>query len=78
MGHLRRAGMLAPRGCYAVPHPAPRRVVLLCRLGEALERPFPDRLQFVLGTESGMITSIVRWVTDKNRQAGCLWVGDHY
>jgi len=32
------------------------------RLGEALDRPFPDRLQFVLGTESGMITSIVRKV----------------
>lgn len=29
---------------------------------QAAARPFPDRLQFVLGTESGMITSIVRKV----------------
>lgn len=28
----------------------------------ALEQPFPDKLQFILGTESGMITSIVRKV----------------
>ena len=32
------------------------------RLSEALERPFPDKLKFVLGTEVGMITSIVRKV----------------
>ena len=32
------------------------------RLGEALDRPFSDRLTFVLGTEAGMITSIVRKV----------------
>lgn len=29
------------------------------RLQEALERNIPDHLQFVLGTESGMVTSIV-------------------
>ena len=34
-------------------------VFLPCRLSGALEQPFPERLQFVLGTESGMITSIV-------------------
>lgn len=32
------------------------------RLQEALERPFPDKLQFILGTEVGMVTSIVRKV----------------
>lgn len=35
---------------------------IAARLNEALERPFADRLQVVLGTESGMITSIVRKV----------------
>lgn len=32
------------------------------QVSDALSKPFPDRLQFVLGTESGMITSIVRKV----------------
>ncbi|KAK9814582.1 hypothetical protein WJX72_008196 [[Myrmecia] bisecta] len=32
------------------------------KVATALEQPFPDRLQVVLGTESGMITSIVRKV----------------
>ena len=36
----------------------------------ALEQPFPERLQFVLGTESGMITSIVRRVQGMLRAAG--------
>ena len=36
----------------------------------ALEQPFPERLQFVLGTESGMITSIVRKVQGMLRGAG--------
>ena len=40
------------------------------RLGEALERPFPDRLQVVLGTETGMITSIVRKVQAMLEAAG--------
>lgn len=31
-------------------------------MSEALSRPHGDRLQFVLGTEAGMITSIVRKV----------------
>lgn len=42
----------------------------MCRLGAALEQPFPNRLQFVLGTESGMITSIVRKVQGMLRAAG--------
>lgn len=41
------------------------------RLGTALEQPFPERLQFVLGTESGMITSIVRKV--QVRKPGGAW-----
>lgn len=36
----------------------------------ALAQPFPERLQFILGTESGMITSIVRAVQAKLRAAG--------
>ena len=32
------------------------------RLEEALARPFPERLKFILGTEVGMVTSIVRKV----------------
>ncbi|KAI8112737.1 hypothetical protein M9434_004057 [Picochlorum sp. BPE23] len=32
------------------------------KLEEALERPFPERIQVVLGTETGMVTSIVRKV----------------
>lgn len=35
---------------------------IAAKLSLALNRPFPDRLQFVLGTEAGMITSIVRKV----------------
>jgi hypothetical protein len=41
-----------------------------CRLDDALARPFPDRLQFVLGTESGMITSIVRAVQKRLAASG--------
>lgn len=40
------------------------------KLSDALAAPFPDRLQFVLGTESGMITSIVRKVQGMLRAAG--------
>ena len=36
----------------------------------ALEQPFADKLQFVLGTESGMITSIVRKVQAMLQQSG--------
>lgn len=36
----------------------------------SLEQPFPDKLQFVLGTESGMITSIVRKVQAMLRASG--------
>ncbi|KAK9864833.1 hypothetical protein WJX84_004116 [Apatococcus fuscideae] len=36
----------------------------------AVEMPFPERLQVVLGTESGMITSIVRRVQGMLREAG--------
>jgi quinolinate synthase len=43
--------------------------LLLRRLATALEQPFPDRLQFVLGTESGMITSIVLKVQGMLRAA---------
>ncbi|KAL4443002.1 hypothetical protein ABPG77_008493 [Micractinium sp. CCAP 211/92] len=43
---------------------------IAAKLGTALEQPFPERLQFVLGTESGMITSIVRKVQAMLRQAG--------
>jgi quinolinate synthase len=39
------------------------------RLSEALERPFPDQLKFVLGTEVGMITSIVRKVQSMLEEA---------
>lgn len=35
-----------------------------------LDRPFADKLQFVLGTESGMITSIVRKVQGILRDSG--------
>mmetsp|Transcript_16425 Transcript_16425/g.45781 ORF Transcript_16425/g.45781 Transcript_16425/m.45781 type:complete len:389 (-) Transcript_16425:22-1188(-) len=35
---------------------------IAARLDEALQRPFPERLRFVLGTETGMSTSIVRKV----------------
>lgn len=40
------------------------------KLAEALARPFSERLQFVLGTESGMITSIVRRVQAQLEAAG--------
>ncbi|EFN58534.1 hypothetical protein CHLNCDRAFT_19680, partial [Chlorella variabilis] len=43
---------------------------IAAKLGAALEQPFPNRLQFVLGTESGMITSIVRKVQGMLRAAG--------
>lgn len=36
----------------------------------ALDQPFADKLQFVLGTESGMITSIVRKVQATLQQSG--------
>ena len=36
----------------------------------ALDQPFADKLQFVLGTESGMITSIVRKVQGMLQQSG--------
>ena len=36
----------------------------------ALDKPFADKLQFVLGTESGMITSIVRKVQGMLRESG--------
>lgn len=35
---------------------------ITARVKEALQRGFSDRLQFILGTESGMITSIVQAV----------------
>jgi quinolinate synthase len=40
------------------------------KLGEALERPFPEQLTFVLGTEAGMVTSIVRKVQFMQAAAG--------
>ncbi|EIE23775.1 hypothetical protein COCSUDRAFT_23649 [Coccomyxa subellipsoidea C-169] len=40
------------------------------KLSEAVERPFPDTLQVVLGTESGMVTAIVRKVQALLRAAG--------
>eukprot|EP00798_Chlamydomonas_sp_ICE-L_P025242 gene25242-10888_t len=40
------------------------------RVEAALERPHADRLQFVLGTEAGMITSIVRKVQGMLRESG--------
>lgn len=43
---------------------------IAARLGEALDRPFPDTLRFVLGTEAGMITSIVLKVQAMLRAAG--------
>lgn len=43
---------------------------IAARLGEALDRPFPDTLRFVLGTESGMATSIVLKVQSMLREAG--------
>lgn len=43
---------------------------IAARLDEALARPFPDTLKFVLGTEVGMITSIVRKVQAMLQAAG--------
>ncbi|PRW56007.1 quinolinate chloroplastic [Chlorella sorokiniana] len=43
---------------------------IAAKLTAALEAPYPDRLQFVLGTESGMITSIVRKVQGMLHAAG--------
>lgn len=40
------------------------------KLKDALEAPYPDRLRFVLGTEAGMITSIVRKVQSMIDQSG--------
>ncbi|KAG2437634.1 hypothetical protein HYH02_011273 [Chlamydomonas schloesseri] len=40
------------------------------KVREALAAPHPERLQFVLGTEAGMITSIVRKVQGLLRQSG--------
>lgn len=43
---------------------------IAARVKEALSRPHPDRLQFILGTEAGMITSIVRKVQQLMKEAG--------
>jgi len=43
---------------------------ILDKLDEALARPEPARLPVVLGTEAGMVTSIVRKVQDRLRAAG--------
>ena len=43
---------------------------IAARVKEALSRPHPDKLQFILGTEAGMITSIVRKVQQLMRDAG--------
>eukprot|EP00951_Prasinocladus_malaysianus_P037922 scaffold411199_cov45-Prasinocladus_malaysianus.AAC.1 len=43
---------------------------IAARLTEAVERPFGDRLRFVLGTETGMSTSIVRRVQAMLNEAG--------
>lgn len=40
------------------------------KVSAALTRPHPDRLEFVLGTEAGMITSIVRKVQAMLKAAG--------
>ena len=40
------------------------------KVQEAIARGFADRLQFVLGTEAGMVTSIVRRVQQLLRSAG--------
>ncbi|CAL8471866.1 g11408 [Coccomyxa elongata] len=45
---------------------------IAAKLAEAVERPFPDTLQVVLGTESGMVTAIVRKVQAMLRAAGRL------
>ncbi|KAF5842215.1 hypothetical protein DUNSADRAFT_8614 [Dunaliella salina] len=43
---------------------------IVLKVKDALARPFGDRLKFVLGTESGMITSIVRKVQSLLRASG--------
>lgn len=43
---------------------------IVARLKEAIANPIPERLQFVLGTETGMVTSIVRAVQRLLREAG--------
>jgi len=43
---------------------------IAAKLGEAIERPIPERLRVVLGTETGMVTSIVRKVQGMLREAG--------
>lgn len=43
---------------------------IAAKLGAALDNPFPDRLQFVLGTETGMVTSIVRKVEGMLQESG--------
>lgn len=45
------------------------------KVGAALDRGFADRLQFVLGTEAGMITSIVRKVQALLHDAGAAAAG---
>ena len=40
------------------------------KLDEALARPIPERLKVVLGTETGMVTSIVRKVQGMLKEAG--------
>lgn len=55
----------------AVLHPAPRtcHIPHYHRVREATANDFSERLQFVLGTESGMVTSIVRTVQRLLREA---------
>lgn len=43
---------------------------IAAKLDEAIERPIPERLKVVLGTETGMVTSIVRKVQQILRAAG--------
>jgi quinolinate synthase len=43
---------------------------IAAKLDEAIERPIPERLKVVLGTETGMVTSIVRKVQQMLRAAG--------
>lgn len=45
------------------------------KVGSAVARGFPDRLQFILGTEAGMITSIVRRVQSILREADAAALG---
>lgn len=43
---------------------------IAAKVTEALERPFSERIQVVLGTETGMVTSIVRKVQSMLQSAG--------